>query len=529
MQRIRDDVRGGASLSQALDTAGGVFSRFYVNIVRAGEAGGALSAVMLRLAEFMERAKELRETIRSALIYPALLLIVAVSSVMLLLIKVVPQFEPIFAQSGKALPLATQMVINAGRFAQNYVVDDRSSASSSSATGGAGRCGGKSSRYKWDRRFLKLPIFGDLINKIETARFARTLSTLLGNGVTLLGGMSIVRETMTNSVLAGALDSVIVKLREGRGLAQPLRETGVYPQLAIQLIQVGEETGRLEEMLGRVADIYDVESSRAVKRMLGVLEPLLILVMAGHDRHGDPFDPAGHLQHQRSRVDVMTRRCIPGDSATHGEQMKTDHKTQDIDHAMHVGAARLQPARAAGRAAAPRRLCRHLRAEDLRPGRKGEAQRGEAGDRPDRAGARPVQARDRPLSDVAGRPRGAGHRAFRHDELERPVSEALVGAEGSVEQRVQVCLAGRPEPSVRHHLARRRRQGRRRRGRQGHHQLAVTAHPCGYGVGSGKSAVRVRVSMPFGRAACRGFTMLELMVVLVILMIAYSLASPVIW
>ena len=140
---------------------------------------------------------------------------------------------------------------------------------------------GKRSRFKWDRRFLKLPIFGDLINKIETARFARTLSTLLGNGVTLLGGMSIVRETMTNSVLAGALDSVIAKLREGRGLAQPLRETGVYPQLAVQLIQVGEETGRLEEMLGRIADIYDIESSRAVKRMLGILEPVLILIMAG--------------------------------------------------------------------------------------------------------------------------------------------------------------------------------------------------------------------------------------------------------
>ena len=280
MQQIRDDVRGGASLSQALDKSSGVFSRFYINIVRAGEAGGALAAVMARLSEFMERAKELRETIRSALIYPALLLIVAVSSIMLLLIKVVPQFEPIFAQSGKALPAATQMVIGAGRFAQTYwwMI-------------GLGfivvgywwrwQMWRKSSRYKWDRRFLRLPIFGDLINKIETARFARTLATLLGNGVTLLGGMSIVRETMTNSALAGALDSVIIKLREGRGLAQPLRETGVYPQLAVQLIQVGEETGRLEEMLGRVADIYDTESSRAVKRMLGILEPVLILIMAG--------------------------------------------------------------------------------------------------------------------------------------------------------------------------------------------------------------------------------------------------------
>jgi len=279
MQQIRDDVRGGASLSQALDKAAGVFSRFYVNIVRAGEAGGALAAVMARLAEFMERSKELRETVRSALMYPALLLVVAVSSIMLLLIKVVPQFEPIFAQSGKALPVPTQIVIGAGRFAQQnwwilmvviIVI----------GYWWRWQMARKSSRFKWDGRFLKMPIFGDLINKIETARFSRTLSTLLGNGVTLLGALSIVRETMNNSVLAGALDGVIVKLREGRGLSQPLQETGVYPQLAIQLIMVGEETGRLEEMLGRVADIYDHESQRAVKRMLGILEPVLILIMA---------------------------------------------------------------------------------------------------------------------------------------------------------------------------------------------------------------------------------------------------------
>ncbi|MBK7471316.1 MAG: type II secretion system F family protein [Betaproteobacteria bacterium] len=160
MQQIRDDVPGGASLSQALDKSGGVFSRFYVNIVRAGEAGGALAAVMARLAEFMERAKELRETVRSALMYPALLLFVAVSSIMLLLIKVVPQFEPIFAQSGKALPLATQIVIGAGRFAQEYwwvllvtmVVI---------GYWWRWQMARKSSRFKWDGRFRKLPIFGD--------------------------------------------------------------------------------------------------------------------------------------------------------------------------------------------------------------------------------------------------------------------------------------------------------------------------------------------------------------------------------
>jgi general secretion pathway protein F len=250
-----------------------------VNIVRAGEAGGALGVVLTRLADTMERNKELRESVKSALNYPTILIGVAVTSVLVLLVWVVPQFEQTFAQAGRALPLATQIVIGAGRYAREYwwsifavviVVGYWWRWQMSRAT----------SKRKWDGRFLKAPLFGDLIAKIETARFARTLSTLLGNGVTLLGGLSIVRETMNNTVLAGALDGVIVKLREGRGLAQPLLETAVYPMLAVQMIKVGEETGRLEEMLGRVADIYDREAQLAVKRMLTLLEPLLILVMA---------------------------------------------------------------------------------------------------------------------------------------------------------------------------------------------------------------------------------------------------------
>ena len=279
LQRVRDDVRGGASLSQALDKQGGVFSRFYVNIVRAGEAGGALAVVMARLSEFMERAKELKETVRSAMIYPTLLLVVAFASILLLLTYVVPQFEQTFASAGKSLPLATQIVIGAGRYAREYWW---------SVFGVVIVIGywwrwqmaRPKSKFKWDGRFLRAPLVGDMVAKIETARFARTLSTLLSNGVTLLGGLSIVRETMSNTVLAGALDGVIIKLREGRGLAQPLLETGVYPMLAVQMIKVGEETGRLEEMLSRVAEIYDRESQLAVKRMLTLLEPLLILFMA---------------------------------------------------------------------------------------------------------------------------------------------------------------------------------------------------------------------------------------------------------
>jgi len=279
LQGIRDDVRGGKSLSQAIDARREVFSRFYVNIIRAGEAGGALGTVLTRLADTMERNKELRESVVSALIYPTILIGVAVLSLMLILAYVVPQFEQTFAQAGRALPLPTQVVIFVGtgikqwwwaiaglavlwfmwmrRHLRKPVV-----------------------RTRWDARMLRWPLIGDVVTKVETARFARTLATLIGNGVTLLSGLAIVRDTLGNTVLASALDGVIARLREGKGFARPLGETGLYPKLAVQMVLVGEESGRLEEMLIRVAEIYDREVAMAIKRFLAVLEPAMILSLA---------------------------------------------------------------------------------------------------------------------------------------------------------------------------------------------------------------------------------------------------------
>jgi general secretion pathway protein F len=279
LQGIRDDVRGGKALSQALDARREVFSRFYVNIVRAGEAGGALGEVMQRLADTMERNKELRESVKSALIYPSLLVLVAVVSVAILLVFVVPQFESTFAQAGKALPIPTLVVVLLGKFMRGYwwallgviflfVMWYR-------RRGAVPRV-----RRERDARRLRMPLFGDLVAKIETARFARTLATLLANGVTLLSGVGIVKETMTNTVMADALDGVLAKLREGKGFGRPLADTGLYPRLATQMIMVGEESGRLEDMLARVADIYDREVQAAIKRFLAVLEPALILSLA---------------------------------------------------------------------------------------------------------------------------------------------------------------------------------------------------------------------------------------------------------
>lgn len=276
LMQVRDDVRGGASLSAAMEAQKGIFSRFYLNMVRAGEAGGALGPVLMRIAEFMERAKTLRETVASAMIYPAILVAVAVTSVMLLLVFVVPQFSVMFEQSGKTLPLSTQAVISSGNFLRHDWWALLLAAVAIYALM-IQQMRNPASRYRWDGWFLQLPLVGDLVAKMEVARFSRSLGTLLGNGVTLLNALFIIKETLGNSVMAEGLDEVATRLKEGQGLGKPMMETRLFPKLAVHMVMVGEETGQLEEMLLRVADIYDSEVQTAVKRLLGLMEPALIL------------------------------------------------------------------------------------------------------------------------------------------------------------------------------------------------------------------------------------------------------------
>ncbi|MCP5159607.1 MAG: type II secretion system F family protein [Gammaproteobacteria bacterium] len=275
LERAQEKVRGGSSLADALE-AQGAFSRFYLNMIRAGEAGGALEVVLKRLTEFLERSQALRETVTSALIYPLILLTVSALSVIILLTFVVPQFQRLFADAGKALPLATQIVIAAGDGFRHYwwagfilivlglLVMRRQMSQ-------------PESRARWDRWVLRLPLFGDLIAKVETARLSRTLGTLLGNGVSLLNALAIVRETLSNQVMATALGEVAEHVKTGRGLAEPLQDAERFPKLAVQMIRVGEETGQLQEMLIQIADTYDGEVQTAVKRLLTLLEPAMIL------------------------------------------------------------------------------------------------------------------------------------------------------------------------------------------------------------------------------------------------------------
>lgn len=276
LTRIQEAVRGGSGLADALEAQSGVFSRLYLNMVRAGEAGGSLEVVLERLAEFMERTKALKDTVTSALIYPLILLFVAGASVVILLTYVVPQFQSLFDDAGEALPVATQVVIVIGEGLRSYwwvgvllvtaVVWFFRQQMSRVET-----------RQRWDRIALRLPLVGDLIAKVEMARLARTLGTLLRNGVPLLTALGIVREILSNQVLAQSVGEVGENLKAGQGLAEPLLEQGVFPALAIHMIRVGEETGQLDDMLLQVADTYDGEVQTTVKRLLSLLEPVLIL------------------------------------------------------------------------------------------------------------------------------------------------------------------------------------------------------------------------------------------------------------
>ena len=279
MQQIRDDVRGGASLSQALDKSSGVFSRFYINIVRAGEAGGALAAVMARLSEFMERAKELRETIRSALIYPALLLIVAVSSIMLLLIKVVPQFEQIFQSFGAELPVFTQMVVNLSKAVQAYwfvfVI------AVLAAITGFGYAYNRSlqMRNAIDRLSLKVPVIGNILNKSAVARFARTLSTTFAAGVPLVDALTSVAGATGNVVYSDATLRVRDDVSGGQQLNFAMRNTGVFPNMVVQMTSIGEESGALDDMLDKAASYYEEQVDNAVDALTSLLEPIIMAVL----------------------------------------------------------------------------------------------------------------------------------------------------------------------------------------------------------------------------------------------------------
>jgi general secretion pathway protein F len=273
---LQDRVRGGATFSSALEAQDGQFARLYVNMVRAGEASGALDKVLGRLADYLERVAELRQTVISALVYPMILLVVAGLSVIMLLVFVVPQFTVLFQDMGAALPLPTKIVVAAGELFRNWwwamlcVL-------AATALGLERWLQDERVRARLDRRVLRLPLFGDLIWKMETARLCHTLATLLKNGLPLLTALTLAKEVVANRKISRLLDEAQEDLKHGRGLAGPLVRLQALPDLALQMIRVGEESGALDAMLAKVASIYDRETRTSVQSMLTLLEPILIV------------------------------------------------------------------------------------------------------------------------------------------------------------------------------------------------------------------------------------------------------------
>ncbi len=276
VQAILKSIREGSSFSDSLQKHPKIFPKLYINMVRAGEAGGVLDVVLEKLNEFLESIKELKDHVFSAMIYPVILIITGGLSIIVLLTYVLPKFTTIFGELGTSLPLSTQILLTFSGALKSYWWIFLLAAAAGvlifktyvkSDTG----------KYKWDA--FKLRMMGDVIRKLETARFCRTLGTLLKSGVPLLQALNNAKEVLSNRVIASAIDTVAKGAKEGKGITIPLANANVFPPLALSMIKVGEETGQLENMLMKVAATYEKSLRVAIKRFVSFIEPAMILGM----------------------------------------------------------------------------------------------------------------------------------------------------------------------------------------------------------------------------------------------------------
>ncbi|HDP34992.1 MAG TPA: type II secretion system protein GspF [Candidatus Hydrogenedentes bacterium] len=280
LREISSDIQSGSTFAEALAKHPKQFDRLFVNMVRAGEVGGLLETVLQRLAIFMERREMLKRRVRSALIYPIAVIIIAMGIVAFLLMKVVPVFAEIFTEFGGELPGPTKLLIAAGdvviyKWWLMIVVFCWT------VIGLKLMFKSKQVKRVFDRVILKVPLIGDLVTKVSVARFARTLGTLVTSGVPILQALKITRETIGNEVVQNAVDKVHDSVQDGGTIAVPLDESKVFPAMVVNMIDVGEETGALDSMLMKVADIYDAEVEAAVDGMLALMEPMIIVVLGG--------------------------------------------------------------------------------------------------------------------------------------------------------------------------------------------------------------------------------------------------------
>jgi general secretion pathway protein F len=279
IDRIREAVRGGTPLSQAMEAQSGVFSRLYVNMVRAGEVGGALDDTLKRLADYLERSKALKESVINAMIYPSILIVLVLGAIGLLVGYVVPQFLPLFEDMGAEIPWLTAAIMGLGLFVQGWwwlllLAGIGLVWFASYSLGDPAR------RLHFDTWILGRGLLGQLLAKLDTARLARTLATLVHNGVPLLTSLAIARNVLTNTALSEAVGQAAEEVKTGGGLAIALGRSKLFPRLALQMISVGEESGEMDTMLGKVADTFDADVRNTVDRLLSALVPVITIVMA---------------------------------------------------------------------------------------------------------------------------------------------------------------------------------------------------------------------------------------------------------
>jgi type IV pilus assembly protein PilC len=280
IDKVRQDVERGSSLSQALAEHPKAFSRLYVAMVRAGETGGVLDSVLLRLASTLEKQVELNRKIKSAMTYPVAVLGLVLMMVSAMLIFVVPMFGELYAELGGTLPLPTRILIGVSGFVTKWLL-----IFIGLQVGGVVAfkkwVQSEQGRAQWDSLKLRVPIFGGLVRKTALSRFARTLAALLRAGVPILESLEITSETVNNAVVAKAINSTMLSVKSGESLAGPLAEHAVFPPMVVQMMAVGEETGALDEMLEKIADFYDEEVEATVSSLTSLLEPALIVVLGG--------------------------------------------------------------------------------------------------------------------------------------------------------------------------------------------------------------------------------------------------------
>jgi type IV pilus assembly protein PilC len=280
IRNIKEEIEGGSTLSDALRKHPKVFDDLFINMIAAGEAGGILDTILNRLATYLEKSMKLKRKVKGAMTYPGVVLVMSVGIITLLLVKVVPVFQSIFAGMGRELPFATQTLIDLSNFVTNnalYIV----CALVIAFVALARFYRTDSGRYLFDRMIIKPPVIGPLMRKVAIAKFTRTLSTLISSGVPILDGLEIVSRTSGNKIVERALMETRKNISEGKTIAEPLAATTVFPPMVVQMIAVGEATGSLDSMLSKIADFYDDEVEVAVSAMTSMLEPVLMVFLGG--------------------------------------------------------------------------------------------------------------------------------------------------------------------------------------------------------------------------------------------------------